>query len=89
MEVSTDHSVEIIKKYEPWLTYWQSKKDKGQSDAINQGFALSTGKIMGWLNSDDFLSEKALYHVYTYYKSGLNWWTGNAIHIHQDGSITD
>lgn len=84
---STDKSVEIIKKYEPWLTYWQSKKDNGQSDAINQGFALSTGKIMGWVNSDDILAKQALYHLALYYQPGLNWWNGTASQIMQDGTI--
>lgn len=50
---STDESVEIIRKYEPWLTYWVSERDKGQSDAINKGFSRSTGEILAWLNSDD------------------------------------
>ena len=48
---STDGSVEIIKKYEPWLTYWVSKPDNGQSSAINEGWARSTGDIIAWLNS--------------------------------------
>ncbi len=50
---STDNSVEIIKKYEPWLAYWISEKDKGQSHAINKGWMRSTGDILAWLNSDD------------------------------------
>lgn len=50
---SSDDSVEIIKKYEPWLTYWVSEKDEGQSHAINKGMQLATGEIAGWLNSDD------------------------------------
>lgn len=50
---STDNSVEIIKKYERHLAYWVSEKDAGQYDAINKGFARSTGEIMAWLNSDD------------------------------------
>ncbi|RIK34649.1 MAG: glycosyltransferase [Chloroflexi bacterium] len=50
---STDGSVDIIKKYAHRLAYWQSEKDSGQYDAIQKGFARSTGEIMAWLNSDD------------------------------------
>jgi glycosyltransferase involved in cell wall biosynthesis len=50
---SEDNSIEIIKKYEPYLYHWESHKDNGQADAINQGFSISTGDIMAWLNSDD------------------------------------
>lgn len=51
---SSDGSVEIIKKYELWLTYWVSEPDRGQSHAINKGFERSTGEIMAWINSDDY-----------------------------------
>jgi glycosyltransferase involved in cell wall biosynthesis len=57
---STDNSVEIIKRYADKLAYWQSKPDRGQADAIAQGFAMSTGDILGWLNSDDLLLPGAL-----------------------------
>lgn len=50
---STDKSIEIIKKYEKYLYYWCNEPDQGQYDAINKGFAHSTGEIMAWLNSDD------------------------------------
>lgn len=50
---STDGSPGIIRKYEKYLTYWVSEKDKGQSHAINKGFEKSTGEILAWLNSDD------------------------------------
>ncbi|HVO66106.1 MAG TPA: glycosyltransferase family 2 protein [Syntrophales bacterium] len=51
---SSDNSVDIIKKYEPWLSYWVSEPDKGQSHAINKGFKLATGEIYAWINSDDY-----------------------------------
>jgi glycosyltransferase involved in cell wall biosynthesis len=50
---STDNSVEIIKKYEPWLAYWVSEKDRGQSHAINKGWERATGEIIAYINSDD------------------------------------
>jgi glycosyltransferase involved in cell wall biosynthesis len=57
---STDNSVEIIKKYEPWLTYWESEADRGQTHAINKGLARATGEIFNWINSDDILMPGAL-----------------------------
>ena len=50
---SNDKSVEIIKKYEQYLTYWVSEPDRGQSHAINKGWQKSTGNYFAWMNSDD------------------------------------
>lgn len=57
---STDNTVETIEKYEQYITYWVSEPDRGQSHAINKGFARCTGEIMAWLNSDDLYLPSAL-----------------------------
>jgi glycosyltransferase involved in cell wall biosynthesis len=50
---SEDDSVELIKQRESGLAFWRSEPDQGQAAAINEGFSRSSGKILGWLNSDD------------------------------------
>ncbi len=57
---STDGSVEIIQRYADRLAYWESVKDKGQTDAINKGFSHADGEILAWLNSDDILYPHAV-----------------------------
>jgi glycosyltransferase involved in cell wall biosynthesis len=57
---SADETVEIIKKYEPWLAYWESEPDRGQSHAINKGLLKSTGQLFNWHNSDDVLTPNSL-----------------------------
>ena len=60
---SNDNSIDIIRKYEQYITWWVSEKDKGQSEAINKGFKKATGEIVGWLCSDDLYTPGTLMKV--------------------------
>ncbi|MDP2660973.1 MAG: glycosyltransferase family 2 protein [Dehalococcoidia bacterium] len=57
---STDGSLDIIHRYAENLAYWVSEADRGQSHAINKGFARAGGEILSWLNSDDLLRPGAI-----------------------------
>lgn len=66
---SSDGSIDIIRRYEPWLKYWVSETDHGQSDAVNKGFERAEGEILGWINSDDIYATGALRRVSQYFRS--------------------
>jgi glycosyltransferase involved in cell wall biosynthesis len=57
---STDGSVAVIEKYAPWLSYWVSEPDGGQSAAIDRGLRRGSGLFATWINSDDMLCRDAV-----------------------------
>lgn len=57
---SDDNSLEIIKRYGPYLFWWRSSKDDGQAAAINEGVSKGTAPYVCWLNSDDLLLSDGL-----------------------------
>ncbi len=64
---STDETIEVLRRYEDWLSRWASEPDDGQGDAINRGFACTSGEIMAYLNSDDLLLPGSLAYVASYF----------------------
>src|SRR4030042_6039451 len=74
---STDETVEILKHYGKKIR-WISKRDKGQSEAINKGLRITTGEIVGFINSDDYLESGCLLKVGRYFAkhNKIYWITG-------------
>jgi hypothetical protein len=84
---STDGTVNIIRKYEPQLSAWVSEPDRGMYDALNKGFARTTGEIMGWLNASDALHVGALRvagSVFTTFPA-VEWITGRPTILNAEG----
>ena len=86
---STDGTVEIIKKYEKHLAYWESGKDHGQADALARGFSRATGKILAYINSDDVYLPGAFYEVAHAYlrEPNAGIFAGNLCHCDVQGYI--
>jgi hypothetical protein len=57
---STDNTLEVIKKWENKIEGWRSRKDEGQSAAINEGMKMGNAPYCCWLNSDDYFLEDGL-----------------------------
>lgn len=75
---STDNTIEIIKKYEPWITYWMSEPDRGQTHALNKGLEKSTGEVWSYLNSDDLLLPNSLKRIGELFQNPELSWVGAA-----------
>lgn len=65
---SRDETAEVLDRYRERLTHVESRKDRGQANAINLGFARTPhGEIMAYLNSDDMLMPGTLNYVAAYF----------------------
>jgi len=88
---SSDGSVDIIKKYENRITYWESTKDKGQYYALQKGLSKTTGEIMAWINSDDKYLPKsfiAIAQIFQCFPS-ISWLTSVAKEYTEEGILVN
>ena len=88
---STDGSVEIIRRYEADLHAWISETDRGMYDAINKGFAQSSGEIMGWISATDLLHAGSLSVVGGVFRTfpQVEWITGRPTGFNDDGMAVE
>ena len=99
---STDNSIEVIKKYDLLLKTkkypiqckdielrWWSKKDKGQTSALNEGFRKARGEICAWINSDDWYEDRTCDFIVKKFKDNPNVDIiyGNCFEVFEQGSI--
>jgi glycosyltransferase involved in cell wall biosynthesis len=87
---STDGSVEIIQRYADRLAWWVSEPDRGQTDAINKGFARARGSILAWLNSDDTYEPGAVTEAVEFLlnQPEVGMVYGDANFINENGRVT-
>lgn len=90
---SKDNTLEIIKKYEKYITYWVSEPDNGQSHAINKGFIKCTGDWVAWMNSDDCYLPGALNYLFAdkkyedYSFMYGNYFIGESLYNHKEINV--
>lgn len=83
---SSDQTIKILKKYQKKLN-WVSKKDRGQTDAINKGMKRAKGEIVCYLNSDDVFLPGTLMTVADFFSNTPSslWVTGDYTIIDANG----
>lgn len=90
---STDGSIEIIRRYEKHLSFWESTPDNGQSHAINKGFRRATGELVAWINSDDYYLPEAFAVVAEAFRTASTgnrppgFFFGTGIRVDREGSL--
>jgi glycosyltransferase involved in cell wall biosynthesis len=85
---STDNTVEIVEKYSPWIHFWTSEPDNGQSAAINRGLKMGSGLYATWINSDDMLCKSAFTsHVMNHPTAEDVVYVGDCVSIDERGAV--
>lgn len=82
---STDGTIDILRRYDRFLTGWVGESDRGQADAMNKGLARSTGDLEGYQNADDGYFPGALRIAAERYLAGHDFIYGHHIGHTPDG----
>ena len=84
---STDGTLDVIRKYESQISGWISEPDNGMYDALNKGFARTSGEIMGWISATDQLHTGGLAVVGSVFHDlpEVEWITGRPTLFNEQG----
>lgn len=86
---SLDGTVDLLERT-PGVRYL-SEPDEGQADAINKGFAMASGDLLGWLNADDILTPTAVASVVRAFEKDpeIGWTIGDVVVVTEDGATRE
>lgn len=83
---STDESLSTIKKYDRYINYWVSEKDKGVYDAMNKGIQLAKGTFVNFMNSGDYyFSNTVLEEIHHKFKNDVGILYGDSFYFNEAG----
>jgi glycosyltransferase involved in cell wall biosynthesis len=80
---STDYTMDVVNKYANQIDIIIHEKDNGQADAINKGFKLAKGELVGWINSDDILYPDCLESIVELYQRSPD----GAVYYHSKNDV--
>jgi len=86
---STDQTLDILNRYKRRINYI-SEPDTGISEALNKGFDIAKGEIIGWLNSDDvYFGEGTIEHIVHFFNTckDVDVVYGDAVIISRDSTL--
>lgn len=86
---SADNSLELIKKYQEYFKCWISEADSGMYDALDKGFALASGDVMGWSPTGDTYVSGALYQVGKAFLNQKRKWVTSSFKIKCDENLDE
>ncbi len=87
---STDNTIDVISSYaRDARIKWFSQKDEGQYDAVNKGFMMAQGDIVGWINADDFYADSTIDKIVKLFaeKDDTDVIYGKFYHIDENGNF--